>query len=224
MGSRLEEDVESVRRCNQPGLVLHHDSGGKPYWRGHVRLQLPSKELEIELEIIYPVHYPRQLPRVKDVRGHYRIDGKRHIERDHTFCLTPMAVGEEIPIHEPYGFEKFLQSVFGFLVRQEQYEITGKWPGPAAAHGVEGLIRYHQQRCFPYQPDCETTLKLIDEWRRGPKESGPLKIKRGLGPNAKCPCGSGHKLKKCHGPVVERVVQRCNETYYDLQVHPNLRM
>lgn len=216
-GHRLQDDIESVKRFNQPRLLLHTGDDGKPFWRGPFVVTLPHKTLEIELEINYPERYPRQLPRVKDVQGHYQKDSERHIESDHTFCLTPMAVGEEIPIHEPFGFEKFLGAVLGFLVRQEQYELTKRWPGPAVAHGLDGLVQYHHVQCFPTQPDWETTAKLIKEWRREGSIGGRLQIKRDLGLNALCPCSSGRKLKRCHGPIVDCVVQRCNETFYDFK-------
>jgi hypothetical protein len=223
-GPRLDADREAVRRCGLD-LQLQYAETGRPLkWTGRVVLLLP-RQVSVQLEIEYPAWYPQMLPVVRDVGRRYtRHLADRHINSDHSFCLSPMAVGEEIPIHEADGFERFLHVVLGFLIRQEKFEVTGRWRGPAVAHGLDGLVEFHHRQCFPWKQNWEATAKLIDQIRtKSSAKLGPeIRVKHRLGRNAPCSCGSGLKYKRCHLPVIEVVVRRCNETYFSWQKAPEV--
>ena len=110
-----------------------------------------NSKVPVALEIVYRDGYPKVLPRVRDTAHRYGGDlTSRHINSDHSFCLTPMTSGEEIATDGPGGFTRFLQAVISFLVRQEKFEITGRWRGPAADHGLSGLLKYHYDR-YPFR-------------------------------------------------------------------------
>lgn len=219
-GPRLEEDKQAVQLLRLPLELVVAENGRPLHWRGPITLVFGDREVTIDVEIAYRDGYPKVLPLVRDVAPRYTGDlASRHINSNHTFCLTPMTTGVEIATEGEGGFARFLQAVISFLVRQEKFEITGIWRGPAAEHGLLGQLKYHYDREFSGIGDWQTALRLIASMLKKPKPHlrTELRLKPGPKYNQPCPCESGRRYGACHKPVIEGVVEQCNATYYRWQ-------
>lgn len=139
-----------------------------------------------------PADYPDSLPLVYETSKKIPRIADRHINSGGDACLfAPCARWENWPIGS--SFQTFLNGpVRNFFLSQAVFDLTGKWPFGQLAHGNDGIIEY-LVRLFDV-PDFKTIKRFA------PCLSMP-KIYR----QYRCPCGSGLRMIKCHGPKFNKM-------------------
>lgn len=133
------------------------------------------------------------LPRVKETAG--RIERTyAHIYQDGAFCLA-------IPIEERRTF--FEQpSLLGFVNRLVipylygycYWKQYGRYPFDEQEHGAEGIVQHYID-----------TLHLANELAVFAVVC--FLFEHGYRGHHSCPCGSGLRVRKCHGPVLRDLHQ-----------------
>lgn len=142
------------------------------------------------IRVLYPGGDPRELPDVYDPAGRFPPDPARHIEPDGRFCLWLPELAPYRAFSRPGGLTLFLARVQQFLELQMQYEsrlalgLPHPWPGTDWAHGDAARHAWLDQQ--------QATLGRQRLARLIAATGNPLR------PQARCPCGSGRPLRKCH--------------------------
>ncbi len=157
-------------------------------------LKSPDNQADIEYGIALglPENYPKFFPMLFCNDPKLPIDNlDRHIQKGGRACLE---VGPEIKRRWPPGSNliDFLKNlVEPFLAWQVHYDIFGKPPEwGERAHGKDGILQYYAE-LLGIAVDSNTLgfMKLISRKNR-PKG------------HEICPCGSGKKLRHCHGGLI----------------------
>jgi len=171
-----------------PGLSLFQE-GGNSILCGPLSFDASFDNLEtitssFDVRISIPLDYPNSLPSVSPDGS--PLDSRfEHINPNGSFCLavpiearklfnsTPSLLGfiDNLIIPYLYGYCYFLK--YGLLPFGEQ------------AHGNEGTLEYYSE-LFDSK-DIKHIILSLNEF-----------VKTGYKPHAKCPCGSGKKVLKCH--------------------------
>ena len=141
-----------------------------------------------DIELTIPHVFPDRLPRAKEVDGRIGIDYE-HLNRDGTLCLAVPIEQRRVFLEQPtlLGFvdRLLVPYLYGYCFWRKH----GYHPFDEAAHGYEGILRYYVD-----------TLGL-----RGPLEALAVicfLFEHGYRGHHDCPCGSGLKVRACHGPVL----------------------
>jgi hypothetical protein len=141
-----------------------------------------------DVELIIPDVYPRRLPRVRETAG--KIDGNyEHVYDNGTLCLAVPIEERRIFWEQPslLGFVNKL--VIPYFFGYCYWKIYGKHPFDEQAHGAEGIVQHYVD-----------TLRLDDEISALAVISYLLEY--GYRGHHCCPCGSGIKVRKCHGQAL----------------------
>ena len=141
-----------------------------------------------EIDLIVPRSYPRALPWVLETGGRIRNDYE-HVYEGGKLCLA-------VPIEERLTFER-LPSLLGFVNNLLipycygycYWERHGVHPFGEREHGGAGIARFYIDWLgLPGEVQTlEVALHLVQHGYRGHHD---------------CPCGSGTKLRNCHGPAL----------------------
>lgn len=147
-----------------------------------------SVEDEYMVEITIPQGYPGILPSAKETGG--RIPKDFHKHPDETLCLGSR-IEMRIKFRERESLIGFVEDLLiPFLYGFSYREKYGEMPYGELPHGIEGVLKSYQT-LFHVNDDLTAIafLKILaDQNYRGHME---------------CPCGSGLKLRNCHGGVVK---------------------
>jgi hypothetical protein len=153
----------------------------------------PEKiECEYHVEIMLPPGYPDSHPVVREIGG--AIENSFHVNPDGTLCLgAPFAVRKKFTDHPTLiGFVE--ECVVPFLYSYEHKKKYGKLPFGELSHGSQGILE-HYLDLFEVK-SCMAALGLVrviaDIDYRGHRE---------------CPCGSGQKLRNCHGKQLQEIMR-----------------
>lgn len=138
-----------------------------------------------EVDIQFPNDYPDDLPIVWEVGG--KIAKGYHHFSDETLCLGTLIEINKI-FHAAPNINNFIESLLiPYLYRHSYLKKFKKAPFADSAHGVLGIVQWHQT--YFELDDPRKILQLLSIIIEG-KYRGHLR----------CPCGSKKKLRKCHGP------------------------
>ena len=149
-------------------------------------LETITDSFDIELRI--PNDFPNTLPRVGETSGRIDTDYD-HRHPDGTLCLAVPAEQRRVFFGEPtlLGFVNRL--VIPYLYGYRFFRKYGRHPFGEAAHGYEGILGYYVDR-LDLDGDL-AALKVIC-----------FLFEHGYRGNHDCPCGSGRKVRACHGPAL----------------------
>lgn len=159
--------------------------------RGDISFAMTHKTHTIEdtfgVELRIPVDYPKTPPSAYETKG--RLNEFEHVFVDGRLCLgAPVEVCMRFA-KEPTLLFFIEDLVVPFLFGFSYKDKYGEMPFGELAHGVEGLLAYYVEF---FQTSKEGTISLLLYLAYGGK------LCRG-----DCPCGSGRKLEKCHGPRLD---------------------
>ena len=171
--------------------VVEHDaetllSGTLDFEASADGLETITASFDVVLSI--PHVFPDRLPQAKEVGGQIGTDYE-HLNTDGTLCLAVPVEQRRVFFEQPtlLGFvdRLLVPYLYGYCFWRKH----GYHPFDEAAHGYEGILRYYVD-----------TLSLRD----------PLKVlaficllfEHGYRGHHDCPCGSGRKVRTCHGPVL----------------------
>ncbi len=148
----------------------------------------------------YPRHFPRAPQHVFDHDKIFAPGANGHLLNNHELCLTLPERGEF-----PLGTEGLTQQVLGAALiwfhKRIIYERGKPWPGPAERHGIGALIDLFVERGIAR--DAAQLTAWLQTNATTP--SGRLSEHN---PYAPCPCGSGKKLRFCHGVELRSLFDR----------------
>lgn len=184
-----------------PRLDLEKKENGHFVISGMIDFKMEKDGIEVAdsylIEVIISPDYPKVVPTVKAVGG--RIPKEFHTyPLDGTLCLgMPLAV-EMTFAKNPCLLEFLRNQVAPYLFSHSYKERYGSMPHGELAHGAEGLLQGYSQMFGVDQPRAVLGLLriLADHDYKG---------------HTLCPCNSGQKLRKCHGPQILEIQQYMRE-------------
>jgi hypothetical protein len=145
--------------------------------------------------VVAPGGMRNTVPVVREVGGRIPWLADRHVYPDGRACLF---VEAEYWYRNPDGMNlvDFLRGpATSFFVGQMVYEQDGRWPFGDRSHGALGLVEFYSPLIGSSDPrvvrryvDMIAVKKVRSTWR--------------------CPCGSGRRLRECHGDVVKQLRSR----------------
>jgi len=183
----LEEQMEAVRR-EFSGLHLGTKDDGRPFVSGLLGFRATCEgqtvETEYEIEILIPDGYPTTVPIALETGG--KIPADFHKMDDGSLCLgAPLEVRMTFAKHRSLlGFIK--EQVIPYLFSHACWERSGQMPFGDRKHGAAGILDSYKE-LFDVDEDLAAMglLRILaDDNYRG---------------HTLCPCGSGLKLRHCHG-------------------------
>jgi len=153
---------------------------------GEVHLNRTPVEV-FDLEIAIPADYPSLVPIVFETGERIpRGDDPWHVNSDGSLCL-----GSNIQVSRRFAADETIPGLLenlvlpylaGFLDRDE----CGVPPQGELAHGGRGILDDYARLLAMGSPTAILACLLMIRSRR-------------IRGHLPCPCGSGHKLKRCHG-------------------------
>ncbi len=142
---------------------------------------------EYAIEIIIPEEYPDRLPRLRETGN--RIPRSFHHYQDGSLCLgAPLAIKKKFS-EEPTLVGFVNNCCIPYLYSYSYKSKNGKMPFGELSHGGQGILEYYQD-LFDLKSNRALLglIKiLVDDNYRG---------------HIKCPCGSGKRLRSCHGSTL----------------------
>lgn len=171
--------------------VIEHDaetivSGALPFEASADGLETITESFEIELTI--PRDFPETLPRVKETGDRIGTDYE-HRNPSGTLCLAVSVEQRRVFFEQPtlLGFVNRL--VIPYLYGYCFWNKHGRHPFDEAAHGYEGILR-HYMRTLGLRDDL-SALTVIS-----------FLFEHGYRGHHDCPCGSGLRVRGCHGQAL----------------------
>lgn len=181
-----------------PGLSLLEKDDGIFLIQGMLDFSANYNEVIIEdifdIEIVIPVGYPHNLPEVREIGG--RIPRNFHTYSDGTLCL-----GAQLSIRMKFIRNPTLNTFVQELIIPYLYSFCHKriyktMPYGELSHGGQGILEFY---CELFNTKSEDVaigfLRILAGNYRG---------------HQSCPCGSGNKLRDCHGESIRMI-----STYQD---------
>ena len=192
MKQELSAQIAELRESHK-GLALVAETERETVLSGPLPFEASadgyaSITASFEIDLLIPSLYPDDLPRVRETGG--KIDGSyEHVYTDGTSCLAVPIAKRLIFSRQPslLGFVNNL--VIPYFYGYCHWKEHGEHPFGEQKHGVEGIVRHYVD-----------TLELVDE-------VAALAVvlflfEYGYRGHHDCPCGSGLKVRKCHGPIL----------------------
>lgn len=191
-----------------PDLILIPEDN-KYFVRGNIHFcaQYSTHEsiedvFHIEIEI--PNSYPSIPPVARDLGE--RIPQSFHSFEDGSFCLgAPLAVKMTF-LNNP-TLLGFVNSLLIPYLYSYSFQLAhhGKMPYGELSHGGSGLMNYYMSLFETSRPSAIINFLVI------------LAFQKYRG-HSECPCGSGNKLRRCHGPFLLELQkqQTPDKFYFDL--------
>ena len=146
------------------------------------------------VDLRIPDNYPEGIPRLYCRREEIPWEVDRHVVSGGVACLC---VSTEYRLHWPRGSDltDFMgRFVVPYFVRQAYYQAHGQWPsGQERPHGAAGIIQSFSDTLTELGSPCVATIERFLIMLASPGHP------KGCDP---CPCGSGKKIRKCHGRLV----------------------
>ena len=191
-----------------PGLALLAHPVTGPTVRGTVGFTMEHNDRtvvdEFDIELRIPSDYPDSPPIV------YETTNEISSNFDHVFMDGHLCLGAPVEVRAKFSQERSLLSfldeqVIPFLFMYSYQRDYGEFPFGERSHGVSGIVEYYAEYFDVPIPSALKLLKSLAE------DFAP--------PLAACACGSGKKLKNCHGPRLAglRVHQKPHEFESELR-------
>jgi hypothetical protein len=179
------------------GLQLKESENGRFIVAGNLSFTASHNGKTIkddyDIEIVIPNNYPQNPPIVKETSNKIPPDKDNHVNsKDGTLCLgAPLAVRRTFAQgRNLLWFVK--EQVVQFLFSHSYKRDYGKSPSGELSHDTKGLLEYYKE-----------LFSVQDNWH----VLGLLKIlaDNNYKGHTLCPCGSGQKLRHCHGGILMEI-------------------
>jgi len=141
-----------------------------------------------EIEIVIPEKYPEVLPYVREIGGKMDVN-YAHIHKSGTLCLAVPIEERRVFLEQPslLGFVNML--VIPYFYGYCHWKKHGVHPFGESEHGSQGIVRYYMD-ALGLTDKLEVLAFAAFLYEYGYRGHHP------------CPCGSGKKVRKCHGKVL----------------------
>lgn len=137
------------------------------------------------IELTIPSNFPDDLPMVRETGG--RIDaGYNHLLRDGTLCLSVPIEQRRILLKDPTLLSFVNRLLIPYFYGYCFFKEHGHHPFGEAVHSSEAIVNYYVDTLG--LNDQLTALKLIS-----------FLFEHGYRSRYDCPCGSGRRVRNCHG-------------------------
>src|SRR5207344_894192 len=105
------------------------------------------------------------------------------------------------------GIVTFIDHVVEFFYKQLIFEANGhrRWPGAARGHGTAGFKEFLSEALGIEGSVLTRFVPVLADWSQADKYQP-------------CPCGSGKKMRWCHGVVVVALLGRLGRGRVERQV------
>ncbi len=191
----LLQEVRAALAKLQPALRARLERG-QIIVEGELVVTVPGNPDEVFRVILYVSRdFPESEPKVFEVGERIPRTIERHtFSEDGSCCL---GTWEEWLIRsDDHSFEAFLHGPLdGYFFSQAYYELServngpgrGKWPFGERAHNALGVVQSYcdAMGIAPEPSVLAAYLKLL--------------LRREVKGHTRCPCGSGQRLRSCHG-------------------------
>lgn len=198
-GTMLEEAQKHLKEVEQryPGLRLKSCDNGYAIYSGKIAFTADYEgrgliDDEFEVEVIFPLTVTDKVPKAKEIGGRIPHDFDFHVYPDGRMCLgAPLGLRRKY-IEQPTLHAFIDDMLIPFLYSFSFKEKHGYMPFGELSHGGKGIAEYYRE-FFETDSDLAVLelLKIIaaDNYRG----------------HMPCPCGSGERLRKCHGPQIREI-------------------
>jgi hypothetical protein len=164
---------------------------------GDLPLVLDGRVVEsFAIEVVIPQEGMRHgIPVVREVGGRIPWIADRHVYPDGRACLF---IEAEYWFKHPSGMDlvAFLRApVMSYFIGQAFYEQEQRWPFGERSHGALGVVEFYSPLIGSREP--RMIKRLIE-----------MVVAKKMRSTWRCPCGSGRRLRGCHGDVVRKLRQR----------------
>ena len=141
-----------------------------------------------DIELTIPHVFPDRLPRAREVGGRIGTDYE-HLNPDGTLCLAVPIEQRRVFFEQPTLLGFVDQLLIPYLYGYCFWSKHGYHPFGEAAHGREGILRHYIDTLGLQDPLAALAVIcfLFEHGYRGHHD---------------CPCGSGRKVRACHGPAL----------------------
>jgi len=179
------------------GLQLKEDADGKFIVAGNISFTASHDGKAIkddyDIEMSIPDDYPQNPPTVKETSNKIPKNKDNHVYPSNgTLCF-----GAPLAVKRTFAQERNLlwfvkEQVVRFLFSHSYKREYGTMPFGELAHGPEGILEYYRE-----------LFSVHDNWH----VLGLLKIlaDNNYRGHTLCPCGSGQKLRNCHGNLLREI-------------------
>ena len=149
-------------------------------------LETISESFDIELSV--PHAFPDSFPQARELGGRIGADYE-HLNPDGTLCLAVPIEQRRLFLEQPtlLGFVNLL--LVPYLYGYSFWRKHGYHPFGEAAHGAEGILGHYVDTLGLEDPIA--VLAVIS-----------FLFEHGYRGHHDCPCGSGRRLRACHGPAL----------------------
>lgn len=192
LSKELQYQIRELNDVHK-GLISIVENGTETVISGPLSFEACVDELEtiidtFDIEITIPNNFPEKLPQVREIGRRIDIDYD-HINSDRSLCLAVPIEERRVFLEQPslLGFVNRL--VIPYLYGYCYWKKYGHYPFGEAEHGEEGILRHYMD-----------TLELTDEVTVLAVIS--FLYEHGYRGHHDCPCGSGKKVRACHGPAL----------------------
>ncbi|MCY3687422.1 MAG: hypothetical protein OXG90_00380 [Gammaproteobacteria bacterium] len=175
-------------RKTEKGSVIF---GALPFEASSDGLETLSDYFEIDL--IVPKNYPNSLPWVLETSGRI-CDTYDHVYENGKLCLA-VPTEERLIFNEEPSLRGFVTNlVIPYCYGYCYWERYGIHPFGEREHGDEGIANFYIEKLGLTNEiqALEFALHLVQHGYRGHHE---------------CPCGSGSKLRNCHGHTLREILE-----------------
>lgn len=195
--SRLEAERQRLRSL--PFFTFEDEYFRDQLWivigTLHFTWERSQKQEHLQVRLEYPDLFPQKIPSVFDNKRVFVTGAAGHLFSNHAICLT-YPERREFSLGSEDLVEEILGATLVWFNKRLIFEKNGcrDWPGPAERHGVLACIDLQIEKAGLTDNShvVNWTKQLCDAALRGERLSP-------LDPYEPCPCGSGKKLKFCHG-------------------------
>jgi len=178
-----------------PKLSLEKDGDGLWSVHGDLRFSAIFSGHQIDdqysIKITIPKKYPDVLPKIQETAN--LIPGDFHHYQDDSLCLgAPIAVRYKFK-KEPTLVGFVYNCVIPYLYSFSYKIKFGKMPYGELSHGTLGILEYYED-LFDMK-DRRRIVRMIQ-----------ILAEDNYRGHDRCPCGSGKRLRSCHGKVLRELM------------------
>ena len=175
---------------------------GKEFFsiQGSINFSVEYNEISIadgfRIKILIPENYPDKPPSVQEING--RIPGTFHTNGDGTLCLGPPLEVGLVFAEEPNLVAFVTKLVIPYLFSFCYWEKFGEMPFGEYSHGGKGILEHYKKLL-----NISDEIVIFDFLR--------ILAKNNYKGHHACPCGSGNKLRHCHGRIIMEIINIQNQ-------------
>lgn len=201
---KLENDIQELKRSDHVISAVNID--GNVLVTVDTKLHYPDKpelpELQCRRKIELAVaNYPKSAP-VAFPAGWNPPKEYEHMNPDGSFCLEIPSKREKLFRHSPTLIGFLSNLLLPNLYSLEHFVKYGSYPFGEHEHGWPGIYKQHQSELANFniknEQQCAYLLRHFFRYRG----------------HHDCYCGSGLRLRDCHGSMVRHHTGNTNRTEY----------